>query len=124
MSTVLSQMPGQTATIVQQVLNQSGARADGYFFSGSGPLGDPVIERVILPNQTLATGFPVAMNRLDVGLYTYSFVLPSGAAAVGLYIVDVSWYHPDTHALQQDVILINVTAPFGLYSTTVSAGVL
>ena len=108
MSTVLSYSPGQTATIVWQVFNLDGYRADGY-------AGAPIIERVVLPSLSFATGYPVAMNRLDTGLYTYSFLLPSGAVAVGMYIVDLSWYSPDTMSLQQDIVLINVTAPYGVY---------
>jgi hypothetical protein len=116
-TTVLSYTPGQTATIVQQTFNLDGYRADGY-------LGAPVIARVILPGFTLATGYPLAMTKLDTGLYASSLTLPNGAVAVGIYIVDIYWYHPTTLALQQDVQLINVTAPFGLYSTTIGPGLL
>jgi len=115
-TTVLSYMPGQTATIVQQTFNSDGYRADGYSPYG---FGDPVISRIIFPDQTFATGYPVPMNKLDVGLFNYSFKLPVGAAAVGTYIVDIYWYHPTTGQLQQDIVLVLVTAPFGLYGVTV-----
>lgn len=115
-TTVLSYMPGQTVTIVQQTVNSDGYRADGYSPYGN---GDPVIARIIYPNLTSATGYPIAMNKIDTGLFYYSFTLPSGAAAVGTYIVDLYWYHPTTGQLQQDVVLVLVTAPFGLYSVTV-----
>lgn len=118
MSTVLAHQPGQPVTIIQQVFNLDGYREDGYSFSGSGPLGAPVIARIIFPGFTLASGYPQAMTKLDKGLYSYTFTLPQGAAAVGLYIVDIYWYHPTTFALQQDVVQVNVTAPFGLYSAT------
>lgn len=111
-------MPGQTVTIIQQVFNSDGYRADGYDFIGSGPLGAPVISKIIFPGATLALGYPVAMTKLDTGLYAYSFVLPTGAAAVGLYVVDIYWYHPTTFSLQQDIVQIVVTAPFGSYSIT------
>lgn len=120
MSNVLSHMPGQTVTIVQQVFNSDGYRADGYSFTGSGPFGAPVIARVIFPNFTLAPAYPVAMTKLDTGLYSFSFVLPTGATSVGTYIVDGYWYHPSTHKLQQDVTQVVVTAPFGLYSILAS----
>lgn len=115
-TTVLSYMPGQTVTIVQQVFNSDGYRADGYSPFGS---GDPVVARIVFPNLTLALGYPQAMTKLDVGLFTYAFKLPTGAAAVGTYIVDIYWYHPTTLQLQQDVVLVVVTAPFGLYGVTV-----
>lgn len=121
MSIVLAQMPGQTVTIIHQVLNTDGYRQDGYIVPGnSGPQGEPVITRVILPGLTLANGFPVAMIKLDTGLYSYSFTLPTGAISVGIYTVDIYWYNPSTFALQQDFVLINVTAPFGMYSLGVS----
>lgn len=118
MPTVLSYTPGQQVTIVQQVLNSDGYRADGYSFSG--PDGAPVIARIILPGSTLTAGYPITMVKLDTGLYSHSFILPKGATAVGTYIVDIYWYHPTTFALQQDIVQLNVTAPYGLFSATVS----
>lgn len=109
-------MPGQTVTIIQQVLNSDGYRADGYSPYG---FGDPVIARIIFPGFTLATGYPVPMTKLDVGLFAYTFNLPTGATAVGTYIVDIYWYHPTTLQLQQDVALVVVNAPYGLYGATV-----
>ena len=116
MSNILSYTPGQTATIVQQVINLDGYRADGY-------TGAPIVARIIFPDFSLATGYPLAMTKLDTGLYVSSFILPIGAIAVGMYIVDIYWYNPDTLSLQQDVTLINVTAPFGLYGATIKSGV-
>jgi hypothetical protein len=117
MSTVLAQFPGQTVTVIQQVLNSDGYRADGYIVPGfSGPCGEPVIARIIMPGFTLATGYPAVMTQLDTGLYAFTFTLPSGAISVGLYTVDIYWYNPSTYALQQEVFLVNVTAPFGVYS--------
>lgn len=112
MTTVLSYMPGQTVTVVQQVLNSDGYRADGYL--------PPVVARVVVPGFTLSTGtYPIFMTKLDTGLYAYNFTLPSGAVAVGTYIVDIYWYHPTTNFLQQDFVQVNVTAPFGIYNVTV-----
>lgn len=123
MSTVLAQMPGQNVTIIHQVLNIDGYRQDGYIVPGySGPNGEPVIARIVLPKFTLATGYPVTMVKLDTGLYAYSFTLPQGAASVGLYVVDIYWYHPTDFALQQDYVLVNVTAPFGLYTAIPVSG--
>ena len=121
MTIVLSQMPGQVVTIVHQILNADGYRVDGYSPSGSGLDTAPVIARVVLPNFTLASNFPVQMIKLDAGLYSYNIQIPHGAISVGLYIVDIYWYHPDTFSLQQDVVLINITAPFGIYNATVNA---
>lgn len=119
MPNVLSYAPGQTVTIIQEVLNLDGYRADGYNFSGSGALGAPVIARIVFPNFTLATGYPIAMTKLDTGLYSSSFILPTGSTAVGTYIIDIYWYHPSTLKLQQSYTQIVVTAPYGLYGVTI-----
>jgi len=108
-NTVLTYSPGQVATVFWQILNLDGYRVDGYG-------GAPVITRVVLPNLTVAAGYPVSMNRFDVGLYVYSFTLPTGAASVGSYLVDIQWYNPDTLQLQEDFVQIVVNSPYGVYS--------
>lgn len=117
-SNVLSYTPGQIVTIVQQVFNSDGYRSDGYNWANSGPLGAPVISKIIFPNFTLATAYPAVMVKLDTGLYSFSFTLPIGAVAIGTYIVDGYWYHPSTFKLQQDITQVVVTAPFGLYGAS------
>jgi len=119
MSNVLLYSPGQTVTIIQEVLNLDGYRSDGYDFYGSGVLGAPVIARIILPNFTLAAAYPAVMTKLDTGLYSFSFVLPRGATAVGTYIVDGYWYHPSTLKLQQSFTQVVVNAPYGQYGTSI-----
>jgi hypothetical protein len=110
MTTVLTYSPGQVATVVQEVLNLDGYRADGY-------TGAPIIARLFLPNLTLATtGYPVAMTKLDTGLYIHSFPLSIGATSVGSYLVDIYWYHPNTLKLQQNIIQIIANSPYGIYS--------
>jgi hypothetical protein len=109
MSTVLTYSPGQTATIFWQVTNIDGYRVDGYG-------GPPTIARVIIPNLTQATGYPIVMTRLDVGLFIYSFPLPIGAISVGSYLVDIQWFNPDTLQLQEDFVQIVVNSPYGTYS--------
>jgi hypothetical protein len=89
---------------------------DGYVVDG---YGAPIIARIIRPDFSLFVidpPCPVAMTYVDTGLYTFSFVLPTGAAAVGTYIVDIFWYHPTTLCLQQDYIQVVVNAPYGIYS--------
>lgn len=116
MPTILNYSPGQTVSVIQQVFNSDGYRADGYNFSGSGPLGAPVISRIIYPNLSIAAGYPVAMRKLDTGFYIYTFTLPTGAAAVGTYVVDGYWYDPATFKLRQDYFQIVVSAQYGQYS--------
>lgn len=107
MAHVFTYQPGQTVAIVQQVLNSDGYRQDGYVVPGfTGPAGEPVIARIMAPNLSLLIGTPVVMTKLDTGLYYYSFMLPQGVSALGLYMVDLYWYHPTTRQLQQDLIQI------------------
>lgn len=106
----LAYFPGQTATVFLETLDGYGQRADGYAI--------PVITRLIFPDLTLATGYPVAMTQLDVGLYYYQFILPCGAASVGSYLVDISYANPTTSYPNTALYQIAVNAPFGNYGTT------
>src|SRR5271166_6428285 len=84
----LSYFPGQTATVFLETL-------DGYGQRASSP-SVPVITRIVFPDLTLASGYPVNMVPLDVGLYYYQFVLPTGSVAVGSYFVDIQYINPTT----------------------------
>jgi hypothetical protein len=108
MSYILNYAPGQTATLVFQTLNSLGARSDGY--------GIPSITRIISPSLTLAVGFPQSMTRLDVGLFTFQFALPTMASAVGTYIADIAYQDPDSGNPKATFFQIVVSAPFGQYS--------
>lgn len=84
MSAILQYTPGSQATIILQILNDTtGVREDGYTV--------PVISQLILPDLSVSTLYPLDMIRLDTGLYYHRFTLPSGAIAVGTYIVDISY---------------------------------
>jgi hypothetical protein len=108
----LNYFPGQVATIFLEIL-------DGYGRVDSDTL--PVVNRIILPNFTLAAGYPTTMFKVDVGLYYYQFTLPTGGAAVGSYLVDVSFDNltADGYADNTALYQILVQAPFGNFSTTV-----
>lgn len=117
--------PGQTATVFLEILNVNGARADGYKADGyfaDGYFADgyakPIITRLIFPDLTLAAGYPVFMTKLDTGFHYYQFVLPSGASAVGSYIVDIEYINPTTLLINTSLYQISVNAPYGNFSTT------
>ncbi len=124
--------PGQTATIFVETLDSSGVRTDA---SVDGYLGEsvededyidgyidsyhnPMVVRLVFPDLTLADDYPVHMVKLDVGLYYYQFVLPTGAAAVGSYLVDVSYTHPTTLLVNTALYQIAVNAPYGNYGVS------
>ena len=111
MPTVLNYTPGQQVTVFQEVKDGYGNRTDdGY---------TPVVTRVILPPSfTLALGYPQNMTRLDTGLYYFQFTLPTGAAAVGSYLVDIAYLNPTLGIINTNTYQIVVTAPFGNYGLT------
>lgn len=110
---ILTYSPGQLVTIFQEVVNNQGVRvSDGYV---------PVINRIITPQFTLVSGYPQEMTELDTGLYYSQFILPTGATAVGSYLVDVVFLNPDNELYNINTTQIICNAPYGIYSTTVVA---
>lgn len=110
MSQTLFHSPGQQVTILLQILDSNGQRADGY--------QTPTVDRVLVPSLAEASGYPADMTKIDTGLYYHRFTLPNGASAVGTYIVDLSWPDPDTMIFKTDVVQVVATAAYGLYSVT------
>lgn len=109
MGQVFNFFPGQTATFFLQTLDGYGNRANSDML--------PVITRVILPNLSLATGYPASMSYFDVGLYYGQFQIPTGGAAVGTYLVDVYFDNPaDGYGPKHEIIHLTVQAPFGNFS--------
>lgn len=109
---VLQHFPGQLATIFLETEDAAGVRADGYAV--------PMVTRVILPDLSLATEYPQNMHKLDIGLYYIQYVIPSGAVAVGSYLVDIIYADPDTSVIRNTAVQIVVTAPFGTYTAVVA----
>jgi hypothetical protein len=111
----LNYFPGQLATIWLQTLDGYGTRFD--------PSCPPMVTRIIFPSFTLACGYPKHMRRVDVGLYYATFVLPSGGAAVGNYLVDTAWQVDgycdgyDGYLVYNEAFQIIVQAPFGNFAT-------
>lgn len=115
MTEILQYFPGQQVTIFLETLDANGQRTndgyDGYTV--------PVVTRIILPGFTLAIGYPQPMKQLDIGLYTFQFILPTGAVAVGSYLVDVAYISAINGFVNYQTYQIIVTAPFGNYGITV-----
>lgn len=125
MSFILNATPGTQVTIVLETLLTDGYRSDGYNAT-LGPADGydiidgyyqlPVVERIFFPTLTQAAGYPKKMVRIDEGLYYFQFILPTGASAVGTYIVDVQYINPSTAAISETFYQVICTAPFGMYS--------
>lgn len=107
--TQMNANPGQTVSVTTQVMNADGERVDGYV---------PQIDYIIDPAGAMSAGFPLAMTRETVGVYSSGVSIPTGILAIGTYIVSVSWTRPGTALTQYEVFLINVALPFGTASAT------
>jgi hypothetical protein len=123
--------PGQTATIFVETLDENGERADASLDGYLGPSMDdgyedgysdtyhhPMVMKLVFPDLSLADDYPVHMVKLDTGLFYYQFVLPSGATAVGSYLVDISYTDPTTLFTKTSLYQISVNSPYGNYSIT------
>ena len=101
---------GQTVRLVSQVLDgYSGARVDGY---------TPIVTSVFFPDLTAAAGYPMAMTRVDTGLFVHGLVIPTGATALGTFVASVFYIQPNTGQEVWDTFLIQVGRPFGNASIT------
>jgi len=103
--------PGQKVTIFLETLDGYGVREN--------VISTPTVNRIIFPNFTLAPGYPQFMMQLDTGLYTFQFVLPTGAAAVGSYLVDVGYNRVSDGYSIIKAYQVVVIAPYGNYSATI-----
>jgi hypothetical protein len=72
--------PGQLLQLVVQTVDGYGDRSDGYV---------PIVDNVVLPDLSNASGYPLSMTRLQTGLYTHSYQLPRGSSSLGCYIFSV-----------------------------------
>ncbi len=120
MTQILEYSPGQKITLFLDTKNSDGYYADGYYSDGYSIDGyeSPVLYRMINPDFSLNQLFPQAMTKFATGLYYIEYTLPSGAAAVGSYFIDIAYREPDTYLLKFQSYNIIVNAPFGLYSVT------
>lgn len=105
MTQALYYSPGQVATVILETFNSDGYRQDSSSL--------PIVSRIIFPSFTLAANYPQSMVKLDTGLYYYQFTLPTGATAIGSYIVDVIYSDPVTSILKETAYQIICNAPYG-----------
>jgi hypothetical protein len=105
-------LPGQKATLFLETVDGYGSRTDS--------LTNPVVERVVFPDLSLALNFPQSMIKLDVGLYYFQFTLPVNAAAVGSYLADVSFTNPINGYVNIQGYQLIVNAAFGNFGTSVT----
>lgn len=108
----LSYFPGQEVTIFLDIQDGYHVRTDLTSL--------PIVTRVIFPAMTLAANYPQLMIKLDTGLFYHKFVLPTGATAVGSYLVDISYINPFTSQTSSQSYQVVVTAPFGNFNATAS----
>lgn len=98
---------GQLVRLVIQTLDGDGYRSDGY---------TPIVESVIFPDLSIAAGYPMAMVRLDTGIYAHGLQLPTGADALGTYVAAIFWQENGQN--KSELFAINVARPFGISAIT------
>jgi hypothetical protein len=103
--------PGQKVTIFLETLDGYGVRQDCAV--------TPTINRIIFPNFIVAPGYPQLMLHVDTGLYYFQFTLPTGASAVGSYLVDAGYVRPADGYSVVKAYQIVVISPYGNYSATI-----
>lgn len=104
--------PGQIATIF---LTNTGS--DGYLLDTPSL---PSIDRLVLPDLTDDDGYPQNMTKLDTGIYYFEYTIPSGASAVGTYLIKIVYEKGTAMDYTTEFYQIIVTAPYGIYSATVT----
>jgi hypothetical protein len=109
---ILFHAPGQIATILLSTKDSDGYLADAYAL--------PYVNRVFLPDFTTDDGYPQDMTQLDTGLYYFEYTIPSGATAVGTYLIEIVYNSVIDDSYQNELYQIVVTAPFGIYSASIS----
>ena len=108
----LSYFPGQQASIFLETTDGYGSRIN--------IISIPTVDRIISPALVATSGYPQNMTQFDVGLYYYTFTLPTGAVSVGNYLVDVSFINPINGYTNNQTYQIIVTAPYGNFGITSS----
>lgn len=88
MSKIIYAAPNQSINLIFTVLNSLQQRTNAVSL--------PIVTNVYKPDITLLSGFPLEMTNIDVGLYLFNIILPMGQAAIGTYIINISWIDPDT----------------------------
>lgn len=119
MAHILTYSPGQVVTVYLETRDTDGYLADGYY-DGYAIDGytSPIVKKIILPDMTSLSGYPHVMTKIETGTYYYQFTLPTGATAVGSYLVEIAYREPDTDLIKFSFYQVQVNAPFGLYSAT------
>lgn len=111
---ILNYTPGARATVFLEI-------TDGYLNVRVDAVGVPIISSILLPDFTNDgyDGYHLPMTQLDVGLYAFQFLIPSGAISVGSYFISASYVHPYHNAPSSESWQLIVSAPFGQYNATV-----
>lgn len=99
---------GEPVTIFLEITNSSGERKD--------PLSTPIVAKIIFPDLTAAVSYPQRMVKLDTGIYTHKFVLPTDYKLFGSYLIDVLYNDPDTTAARNKLYQVVVNPQQVTYS--------
>ena len=111
---ILNYTPGAKASIFLEV-------TDGYSNTRIDTLNIPIVSSILLPDFTNDgyDGYSLPLTQLDTGLYAFQFQIPRGAISVGSYFISVSYVHPISFANCTQGYQLIVSAPYGIYATSV-----
>jgi hypothetical protein len=110
MHQILNYSPGSKVTATLQILNAAGSRF---------PLTEtPALNSITFPNGTLGSTSAVVVSNVMNGVYQFKFTLPIGAAAVGNFLLDISYIDPDSSTTKSALIEIQVSAPLGNFTVS------
>ena len=102
--------PGQKATVVLETVGVDGYRMDSPEIPKVAHIWNPALE--------LIDGYAGDMTQVSTGLYVFYYTIPTGASAVGSYLIDVTHLDPISSAAQETIYQLIVNAPYGIYSAT------
>jgi hypothetical protein len=107
---VISANPGtRTSIVLETKMLGASLRSD--------PDVLPMVLRVVAPDHTtLIGGYPLPMTRLDVGLFVLDIQIPTGATAIGSFIVDVVYKMSGID--YSEVYQVVVNAPYANFSVS------
>ena len=99
----VSTAPGQTVVFVAETLHADGYRA--------APPDPPRVMYIYDDNDGYLSDYPQVMTIVSLGLYTYSFVVPSGYAGLGFYTAEITWAQPESFDDQYLFIVVHAVSP-------------
>lgn len=102
----ISANPGQTITLVIDIIDEYGERVSPDDFI-------PEVVGVYFPDKSYSAGFPQEMVEIETGLYIYDIMIPKGSNSIGTFIASARYRKYNSDKFSWKIYTINVARPFG-----------